>query len=313
MTLTGLRQDDKILVTTPLPAPAPAAGQAKAAGQDVKRQRAIDALSKLPPFSPILSKLMASLAGQDVSFAVLGELIEKDTVLAGNILRVVNSAIYARRGEVNSVRHALSVLGIEKVRNTVLAMSISGMLNRAPTPPGWSMSNFNRHAAGVAMLADLLSQHIKVKYPEGAFVAGLLHDVGQMLIAMGLREDYIEIQRLNKDGLPWTECEHRVLGFDHAELSTDALRSWKLPAPICTAVGEHHNPPPAPAGAPLPLGRVIQAADAFVNALGLTIRADTPEDDGRQMLLGLGLSPESLDRVLEQFHTEHSAIAQYYQ
>ena len=116
---------------------------------------------------------MASLAGQDVSFVVLGDLIEKDTVVAGNILRVVNSAIYARRGEVNSVRRALSVLGLERVRNTVLAMSISRMLNDAKTPPGWSMGNFNRHAAGVAMLSDLLSQNVPVDYAEGAFVAGL--------------------------------------------------------------------------------------------------------------------------------------------
>ncbi|MFM2124514.1 MAG: hypothetical protein RL328_965 [Acidobacteriota bacterium] len=294
-------------MTTPLPVPA------KAASQDVKRQRAIDALSKLPPFSPILSKLMASLAGQDVSFVVLGDLIEKDTVVAGNILRVVNSAIYARRGEVSSVRRALSVLGLEKVRNTVLAMSVSRMLNQVKAPPGWSMGNFNRHAAGVAMLADLLSQHVAVDYPEGAFVAGLLHDVGQMLIAMGLREDYIEIQRLNQSGLAWTECEHRVLGFDHASLSTDALLSWKLPQPISTAVGQHHDPPPAVPGQPLPLGRVLQAADTYANAFGLTIRADHPEDDGREGLLALGLAPAALDRILEQFHAEHNAIAQFYQ
>ena len=256
---------------------------------------------------------MASLAGQDVSFVVLGDLIEKDTVVAGNILRVVNSAIYARRGEVNSVRRALSVLGLERVRNTVLAMSISRMLNDAKTPSGWSMGNFNRHAAGVAMLSDLLSQNVPVDYAEGAFVAGLLHDVGQMLIAMGLREDYMEIQRLNKNGLPWTDCEHRVLGFDHAELSYDALRSWMLPQPICVAVGQHHDPPSIPPGACLPLGRVLQAADTYVNGLGLTIRADNPEDDGRQGLLALGLAPEKLDRILDQFHAEHNAIAQYYQ
>ena len=72
-------------------------------------ERAMGALGKLPPFSPILNKLLASLAGEDVSFAKLGDLIEKDTVVAGNILHLVNSALYARRATITSVRHALAL------------------------------------------------------------------------------------------------------------------------------------------------------------------------------------------------------------
>ena len=90
-------------------------------------QRALGALGKLPPFSPILNKLLASLAGEDVSFSKLGDLIEKDTVVAGNIMHLVNSALYARRATITSVRHALALLGMDKVRNTLLGMSISRM------------------------------------------------------------------------------------------------------------------------------------------------------------------------------------------
>jgi HD-like signal output (HDOD) protein len=78
---------------------------------DKLSQRALGALGKLPPFSPILNKLLASLAGEDVSFAKLGDLIEKDTVVAGNILHLVNSALYARRATITSVRHALALPG----------------------------------------------------------------------------------------------------------------------------------------------------------------------------------------------------------
>ncbi len=296
-------------MTTPLPVPA------RTAGQDVNRQRALDALSKLPPFSPILSKLMASLAGQDVSFVVLGDLIEKDAVVAGNILRVVNSAIYARRGEVNSIRHALSVLGVEKVRNTVLAMSISRMLNQAKTPPGWSMERFNRHSAAVAMLSDLLAQHVRVEYPEGAFVGGLLHDVGQMLIAMGLPKEFSDIQRIQlRDQAPWIECERSVLGFDHACLSADALQVWKLPDPIRFAVGQHHDDAPTRSGPVLPLGCVLRAANLYVNSLGHTIRnMSVDEQQSVEAFQGLGLAPDVLERLIEQFHTEHNAIAQFYQ
>jgi HD-like signal output (HDOD) protein len=98
------------------------------------RDKALRSLSALPPFSPILSRLLATLAAEDVSFAVLGDLIEKDTVAAGNILHLVNSALYARRGTISSVRHAVSLLGVNKLRNAVLGMSIARVWNRVKMP-----------------------------------------------------------------------------------------------------------------------------------------------------------------------------------
>jgi len=261
---------------------------------------------------------MASLAGEDVSFVVLGDLIEKDTVVAANILRVVNSAAYARRGTVNSVRHALSVLGVEKVRNTVLAMSISRMLNQGKPPAGWSMERFNKHAAAVAMLSDLLVQKVRTEYPEGAFVAGLLHDIGRLLIAMGLPREYAEIATLHQQSSKsWFECEQEVLGFHHAGLSADAMHEWKLPDPIRDAIQWHHEPPAMVKGKLASLARVLHAADVYVDGLGHSIEVDrrpgAAETDGMAGIESLGLAPDVQERVLEQFHLEHSAIAQFYQ
>ncbi len=95
------------------------------------RQRALSAMNRLPAFSPILNKLVATLADESVSFAVVGELIEKDAVLAGRVLRVVNSAIYGSRSQVNSVRHAVSMIGIQKLRNFSLGFLVSTMWSRA--------------------------------------------------------------------------------------------------------------------------------------------------------------------------------------
>jgi hypothetical protein len=152
---------------------------------NVLKQRALQTLGSLPPFSPILNRLMATLAGDNVSFSKLGDLMEKDTVIAGNLLSMVNSALYARRGTVNSVRHALTLLGIEKVRNAVLGMSLSRMWSKVDAPLSWSMARFDMHSAAVAILSDMLAQKLPVAYPEGAFVAGLLHDLGRLLIAIG--------------------------------------------------------------------------------------------------------------------------------
>jgi putative nucleotidyltransferase with HDIG domain len=279
---------------------------------DALRRKALQAVGALPPFSPILNKLLASLAGEDVSFIRLGELIEKDTVVAGNVLRMVNSALYARRSTVNSVRHALSVLGVDKVRNTVLAMSISRMLNHVKTPGGFSMERFNKHSAAVAVLSDQLAQRVPVDYPEGAFVAGLLHDVGRMLIAMALPRHFERIlEAYQRSDRSWVECEREALGFTHAELSAEVLQVWKIPEEIQVAVREHHLTPEC--YGEMTLSRILDAANQYVNAVGESILPKTKSDAaGSAWIEALGLSPRVLAEVLQAFEAEHNALGQFY-
>ena len=281
---------------------------------DKLSQRALGALGKLPPFSPILNKLLASLAGEDVSFAKLGDLIEKDTVVAGNILHLVNSALYSRRATITSVRHALALLGMDKVRNTLLGMSISRMWSQVKTPAVWSMARFNRHSASVAVLSDHIASRVPADCPEGAFVAGLLHDLGRLLIALGLPDEFTRLIQLHEQsGRSWTECERELLGFTHAELSAAALTTWKFPEPVQIAVRDHHQPPQFQAGGTVPLSAVIHAADLYVNSTGESIVASklvSAEDAGA--IAALGIPEEKLGKLLADFRTEQSAMAAFF-
>lgn len=278
------------------------------------KERALRSLGLLPPFSPILNRLLASLASEEVSFIKLADLIEKDTVVAGNLLHLVNSALYARRGTVNSVRHALALLGINKLRNAVLGMSIARMWNQAHTPPHWSMARFNLHSVATAQLADLLAQKVPVWYPEGAFVAGLLHDVGRLLIAMGLPEEYPSlVERAHLRDCSYADAERDLLGFTHAELSADVLVAWNLPAPIQEAVRDHHLKATAPVGGEFPLACLVSAADRYVNSTGASImpprRAAVPDPAA---LAPLGLSVDLQRAVLADYETELVAMAPFF-
>jgi len=281
---------------------------------DKLSQRALGALGKLPPFSPILNKLLASLAGEDVSFAKLGDLIEKDTVVAGNILHLVNSALYARRATITSVRHALALLGMDKVRNTLLGMSISRMWSQVKTPPVWSMARFNRHSASVAVLSDQIASKVRADYPEGAFVAGLLHDLGRLLIALGLPDEFTRLVKLHEQSeRSWTECELEVLGFTHAELSATALAKWDFPEAVQIAVRDHHRPPVFPGGGIVPLSAVVDAANQYVNSTGESIVAGklvSAEDAGA--IAALGIPEENLGKLLADFKAEHAAMVAFF-
>jgi HD-like signal output (HDOD) protein len=250
----------------------------------------------LPPFSPILNRLLATLAEEDVSFAHLGELIEKDTVLAGNVLGVVNSALYGFHGTVNSVRHAVAILGTNKLRNVALSMSISRMWGQARTPEGWSTARFNLHSAATAVLADLLSQRVAVPYPEGGFVAGLLHDVGKLLMAVALPDE------------PYDSGKFETA---HAELSGAVLARWNLPAPIREAALYHHAPGEAAAGE-LHLTWLVNSADRLANDLGHSL---VPQPQAQEIacehLDTLGLEGQ-LPALLEHFEGEFEALKQYF-
>jgi HD-like signal output (HDOD) protein len=259
------------------------------------RSKALAGLSRLQPFSVILNRLLAMLAETDADYARLGEMIEKDTVIAGNILQLVNSAMYGRRGTVNSVRHALTLLGLEKVRNAALSMSITRIWNGAKMPPSWSMAQFNMHSSAVAILSDCMAQRVPVAYGEGAFIAGLLHDVGRLLIALSLPDEYEAIEA--------GEDDLSVLGFESPELSAEALRVWNLPQPIQAAVLHHRNPSADRGSEPgeIRLAHVVQAADMFVESEG-SIRLFEP----------LGIDEHQVDALLKEFDQEREAMAKFF-
>jgi HD-like signal output (HDOD) protein len=272
-------------------------------------------LDQLPPFSPVLNHLIASLADDDVSFAKLAGVIERDTVLSGNVLRLVNSALYGRRGTVSSVRAAVSILGLTKLRNFLLGLSVSKLWAKVKTPAGWSMSRFNDHAVAVALLADGIVQKTRVDYPEGAFVAGLLHDLGRLMIAIALPDEFDRILRLQNGGdRPLESCEAEVLDVTHSELSAAALVRWNLPGPIQKAVLYHHRPqidPARNAHEVLPLSHALAVANEVANSLGHAITLEEAEAARpvAEVLAAIGLG-ERVDEMLAAFVSEKQAIQQ---
>jgi HD-like signal output (HDOD) protein len=277
------------------------------------KDQALRALSQLPPFSPILGKLIATLAHEDVSFQQVAAQIEKDTVLAGTVLRMVNSAMYGRRGTISSVRHAVALIGLDRLRNTALSLSISQLWSRARAARRWPASRFNLHGVATAILSDTIAQNTHVDYAEGAFVAGLLHDVGKLVIAVGLPTEFEQILDMTgESGRDLSECEYEVLGFRHAELSGAVLERWNLPLEVQQAVAHHHDP--FRGGSPLPLASVVATADRTVNDMGFTLlprpgAPPPPEEIETLSPLGLGAKEPY---VIVNFQSEFEAIRPYF-
>jgi HD-like signal output (HDOD) protein len=278
--------------------------------------KAIAALGKLPPFSPVLNRVLASLNQDNATYAQLGELIEKDTVLAANILQLANSALYARSGTSTSVRHAAARLGMNKLMNAILGMSISRMWNQGSMPGSWSVGRFNVHSVATALMSDLIAQRRPVSYPEGAFVAGLLHDIGQLLIVRSIPEEYDRVALMAATAeRPWVECEQEVLGFTHAELSAKALAIWNLPEPTQTAARYHHNPQQDPTElkpGEVRLSAVVDAANRYTNSIGISTLPRDPGEPETAPLEALGLDSSVQEKLAREFQAEYSAMEQFF-
>jgi HD-like signal output (HDOD) protein len=272
-------------------------------------ERALRCLGQLPPFSPILNRLIATLANENVSFADVAEQIEKDTVLAGNVLRAVNSAMFGRRGTINSVRHAVALLGFDRLRNTALSLSIPRIWNQNRVPADWPARAFNLHSVATGLLADMLAQRVPVSYPEGAFVAGLLHDIGKLLFAIALHEEVEAVRLIAESGAcNLIEAEMETIGVTHAEMSGIVLERWNLPPPIRQAVRLHHRPFPEP-GEALQLWHLVHAADAICCDFGTSVPGVTavPAGSGQAAIKALAIE-EAAPQLLEEFRTEFDAM-----
>jgi HD-like signal output (HDOD) protein len=240
------------------------------------REETLRSLEKLPKFSPALPQLLARFTHKNCDASTLAEVVAKDAVLSAQVLSRANSAILRRTQSIQSVKHAIAMIGVGAMRRFAIGCSVSNLFLRSRHAPSFSVMRFNLHSVATATLVELLADDLPVHHGQHAFLSGMLHDVGKMLIAVNQPKEYEHILELAAvTQMPLIECERQILGTDHAELSGIANSRWELPEPVQWAGFYHHEPENAPAGDgavnKLPMSSVVNRADAFVNYLGMSI------------------------------------------
>ena len=276
------------------------------------RAELLVAVDDLPPLPLVLNRVVQLLQDSNASSSQIAALIEKDTVLAGSVLRCVNSAYYGLQSTVTSIRHAVSMLGFSTVRNLSLAFSLRRMLTGARIPPPRLYNRYSQHSLSCAMLCQYLVRYLHAEDPDAAFAAGLFHDIGKLLILTTFPDLTPKItEDFESSDKTWEESERAVLQMSHPEVSRIVMEKWKLPVVIQQAVEYHHRPKECPhaAGQTITLAHVVHAADLYVNEYGLEIlmtkrRAPYPADRAFE---DIGLR-QKMPEVLERFQSEYESI-----
>jgi putative nucleotidyltransferase with HDIG domain len=194
---------------------------------------------------PAVGVRVSQMAGDpNVSATQIGSVISQDPALTARLLRIANSAAYGLSAEVSTVSRAVAVIGTKLIRDLVLATSTINAFEGIPNELV-TMENFWRHSLYCGLAARSLAERRHMKGNETLFIAGLLHDVGQLVVFKKLPQESKQALMLSLEGpddLALHKAEQQVFGFDHAQVGGALLRHWHFPEILVECAEFHHAP-----------------------------------------------------------------------
>jgi HD-like signal output (HDOD) protein len=225
----------------------------------------IEASKEIPTIGPVVNEVMRLVADPDADFRAVGRAVEQDPALTARVLKVANSSYYGLRGEVARVERAVGLLGLAEVRNIALSLSVISDFSARFGGETFNWERFWEHSSGCAMISRVFSHTLKLPTAGEEYVAGLLHDVGKILLGHHFPAEFGRALELAADeGLGMAEAERRVFGADHAQLGHWLATRWNFPSTIGAAIAWHHEPERA--GDDRLLAAAVHLGDVLANA-----------------------------------------------
>ncbi|MDR3584992.1 MAG: HDOD domain-containing protein [Desulfosporosinus sp.] len=222
----------------------------------------------LPPLPTSAMQLISLTKNPTTSAKDLEFVIGQDPALTAGILRQANSSFYGYARRISSLQEAVVLLGFQVIQGIAMSTAIAPLLKTQLVGYKINQEGLWKHSLLTAMAAKRLCQHRKLPYVEVAFTAGLLHDIGKLIISIYVREvgDYL-LKKATESRLSYVELEGKVIGFDHAKVGGFLAESWNLPDELVAAISFHHSPSNAQNHEQLT--SVIHVANGLAGLLGI--------------------------------------------
>jgi HD-like signal output (HDOD) protein len=266
---------------------------------DAIKKRILSSLQDLPPMPQVAQKAREVLSNPSSNFADLAKVIEMDQAIATRVLKIANSAYYGLSGKVSSVRQAAVVLGTKTLAEMLNLACSSGILGRSLEGYGLDAGDLWTHSLAVAAGSRIIARRVKPELEQDAFVAGLIHDVGKIILDPYILERKEAFQAfVDKGQETFWDAERHLLGFDHAVLAMEACGKWQIPGHIAKAIQYHHDPAPSQEDI---LSYTVHTADAIAIMSGIGAGMDgmlySMNPDSMAILR---LGPEDLSELMCQ-------------
>jgi putative nucleotidyltransferase with HDIG domain len=190
---------------------------------------------KVLPF--VARKLLETLGDENATIADLGEIIEKDQTISARVLKISNSALYGLRHEVTSINQAILILGFKTIRSIVISASTKSLYKNF----GMKEKIIWEHSIGAGIGAKIISRGMGSDIEEIAFVGGLMHDLGKVILNNETPEQFSEvIMTIYNDGVDSIQAEEDMYGYNHAEIGAGVAEKWGFPEVLVNIIRNHH-------------------------------------------------------------------------
>ena len=223
-------------------------------------------IRNLPSLPVVVLEVLKSFEQTDVNIGVLADKMARDQALAAKTLRIANSSFYGLSRKVTTIQQAITILGFDSVRTLIAAAAVTDIFCDSHHG-AFDFKTFWRHAIGTALCAKILARPLKLNQ-DYAFVCGLLHDIGRLVLVTRFPEQYsMVMKRCEENDCYVLEAERAVLKVDHASVGRALAEYWKFPVIMQKAIANHHQPEREDMG---DIPAVVHVAEAMAHALDLS-------------------------------------------
>lgn len=249
------------------------------------------------PVLPAIVQDLITVGKDDVDIHVITRKVSLDQALSAKTLRFANSSFYGLQSRVTTIQQAVTLIGVDAVRHVVTATTLTSYFPQNDCE-GFNFITQWRHSIAAAVCARVLARHLRVNQ-EFAFTAGLLHDIGRLVLATHFRDEYeAVIAYRNDQDCEWLAAERAVMGVDHVVAGEALATQWNFSETIRGAIAGHHDPEAQKGHS---LAAIVHVANAIVHALDLSdLEDDIVPPVSTAAWEGLGLDENAYQQIFRE-------------
>jgi putative nucleotidyltransferase with HDIG domain len=209
----------------------------------ISRSEILASIKKLPTFSPTVIRLAELLKDDEAGPLEYEAVVQVDVALTANLLRMANSAYFGFSRKIGSVREAITLLGTRRLFELSAMAAVEAVVPAKLPGYGIDASAYWSHSVATAVLSERLAKERKLAIPTLTFTAGLLHDIGKLVISsfLALHSEELRLE-LFGESASLLQCERDLLGGDHAQIGAELAAVWNLPEDVVKVIAFHHDP-----------------------------------------------------------------------
>jgi HD-like signal output (HDOD) protein len=277
-------------------------------------KQTVEGITNLPSHPIVLDRITKLLANPRTSAEEIGKAITTDQALASKALKLVNSAFYGFPGRISTLSHAIVILGFSTIKNIVLTASIfDSFRGKGKAPDGFNLEQLWYHSIACGAAAQSIAKITGSPEREECFIAGLIHDIGKIILCNYLPEDFESVIKYTRqNNTLFYESEKQLFNTSHDEIGGYLAECWNLPKSLQNALRFHHQPALSRDGSKI--SSIIHAADIFVRALDFGNGGDNKIPVMSELVWkSLGLENKPLGDIFDGIKEEIDKAAVFFQ